>query len=200
LSGYSKMSWRCEEQSHRVSEVRTLVNIFAVSSGDIYATVPRVAPGLVKCSSLIAVSWAVAHAASNTLLPTGLTFASPKSRILACPGGLTVSVPLLRMWVHCPRATCDGTHSLIDSSFLSDNHSNSFQVAIRVARHPPAIGLARLRHGERDWAERVGGFVRCQTERPPGKKVLLWHCARPRPVYAIWVRLSEVLDKHDVST
>jgi len=33
---------------------------------------------------------------------------------------------------------CDGTHSLIDSS-LPDNHSNSFQVAIRIARHSGAV-------------------------------------------------------------
>src|SRR5260221_12491311 len=38
---------------------------------------------------------------------------------------------------------CDGTHSLIDSS-LPDNHSNSFQVAIRVTRHPTGIADSTL--------------------------------------------------------
>ena len=61
---------------------------------------------------------------------------------------LAVPVPTSRLWVHCPRAS-DGLlpprlylvgyvrwDARSDPSSLSDNHSNSFQVAIRIARHP----------------------------------------------------------------
>ena len=50
-------------------------------SGDIYATVPIVAPGLVKSSS----AEAVGICEATPLDPAGTTFARPKSRILAMP-------------------------------------------------------------------------------------------------------------------
>ncbi len=54
-------------------------------SGDIYATVPSVAPGLVRCCTS-AVSVCVSAAAFWLAeLADGATLASPKSRILACP-------------------------------------------------------------------------------------------------------------------
>jgi hypothetical protein len=90
---------------------------------------------------------------------------------------LAVSVPLLRVWVHCPRASngplprrsylvgyaqwdarfipCLLVKQSVPAAFQvaardgargltalppSDNHSNSFQFALRVARHPPGIG------------------------------------------------------------
>jgi len=44
--------------------------------------------------------WAVAPAASNTLLPTGITFAKPKSRILACPRLVTkMFADLMSRWM-----------------------------------------------------------------------------------------------------
>ena len=49
------------------------------------ATVPSVAPGLVRCSSLTAVIGAVTSAGCISLLIVRVTFASPKSKILACP-------------------------------------------------------------------------------------------------------------------
>src|SRR6266567_6898631 len=58
-------------------------------SGDMYAIVPSAAPGLVRCSSLIAVACAVTPAASTILLATGVTLANPKSRILAWPRFVT---------------------------------------------------------------------------------------------------------------
>jgi hypothetical protein len=76
---------------------------------------------------------------------------------------------------------CDGTHSLIDSS-LPDNHSNSFQVAIRVARQPSSIdvsGQMRIleycNSGFRGAVEAAFGFIgesqlsiegsRCEADR-----------------------------------
>ena len=50
-------------------------------SGDMYATVPSVLPGLVRCSSLKAVGAAATTEAR--LGVRGITFARPKSRIFA---------------------------------------------------------------------------------------------------------------------
>ena len=53
-------------------------------SGDIYATVPTALPGLVRCA------WeSIVGAPKASLAVCGLIFASPKSRIFACPRSFT---------------------------------------------------------------------------------------------------------------
>ena len=52
-------------------------------SGDIYATVPSVVPGLVRCCT------SLVNVCVSGELGEGLTLASPKSRILACPRWVT---------------------------------------------------------------------------------------------------------------
>ena len=61
--------------------VRESNSLPSACSGDMYATVPTAAPGLVKCSSLTVA--AVAALAGSNL--GCITLASPKSSTLACP-------------------------------------------------------------------------------------------------------------------
>ena len=69
-------------------------------------------------------------------------------------------------------------------------------ISFRIARYP-----TRNRAGQGSGTMRASGgnsWWILSGARPrglSGKKVLLRHCARPRPVYAIRVRLSEVLHK-----
>ena len=54
-------------------------------SGDMYAIVPIAAPSCVRCSDSLAVGIAERLAAT----PAGTNFASPKSKIFACPRSVT---------------------------------------------------------------------------------------------------------------
>ena len=66
--------------------VRTSSCFPLACSGDMYATVPSAAPGPVSCSPLDpAVASNRTPAACATLLLIGVSLASPKSNILACP-------------------------------------------------------------------------------------------------------------------
>ena len=55
-------------------------------SGDMYATVPSIAPGLIRCCGS---GLGIAVKESALALPLNFAFASPKSRILACPRSVT---------------------------------------------------------------------------------------------------------------
>jgi hypothetical protein len=93
-----------------------------VCSGDIYATVPSVLPGLVKWSG--STSCVANVSASAAALLAGFTLARPKSKILACPLSVRkIFAGLMSRWTmpfECaafsPSATCIATSSIVSNS------------------------------------------------------------------------------------
>jgi hypothetical protein len=78
--------------------VRASTSFARACSGDIYATVPSVEPGLVRCCSSVVPVFAEAIWLEE--MAAGATLASPKSNILACPRLVTKMLAgLMSRWM-----------------------------------------------------------------------------------------------------